>query len=98
MEVLVCRTRAGTLSLRAQTSLTLTLLLSVAIWSRVFDVSRPPIPYTQPGDATVESLGFSAPQGKGEPCRRKEGGKMGEFKQACLIGGCGFLLPCGLFS
>ena len=58
---------------------------SVAIWSRVFDVSRPPFPYTQPGETTVESLGLSAPQEKGGTCRRKEGGEVGEFKQACLI-------------
>ena len=37
------------------------------------------------GETTVESLGLSAPQGKGETCRRKEGGEEGEFKQACLI-------------
>ena len=40
MEVLVCRRRAGTLSLRALTSPTQPALLSVAIWSRVFDVLR----------------------------------------------------------
>ena len=42
MEVLVCRTPAGTLSLRALTSLTQPAHFPVAIWTRVFDVSRPP--------------------------------------------------------
>ena len=37
------------------------------------------------GETTVESLGLSAPQEKGGTCRRKEGGEVGEFKQACLI-------------
>ena len=36
----MCRTRTGTLSLRALTSLTQPVLPSVAIWSRVFDVLR----------------------------------------------------------
>ena len=36
----MCRSRAGTLSLRALTSPTQPALLSVAIWSRVFDVLR----------------------------------------------------------
>ena len=81
MEVLVCRTRTGTLSLRALTALTQPVHFPVAIWTRVFDVSRPPIPRTQPGGgSTVESLGLSAPQGKGEICRHKEGGEEGEFK------------------
>ena len=45
------------------------------------------------GDTTVESLGLSAPQGKGETCRRKEGGEEGEFKQACLIDDSVFSSP-----
>ena len=86
MEVLVCRTRVGTLSLRALTSLTQPVLPSVAIWSRVFDVSRPPCPtLNRGGETTVESLGLSAPQEKVGTCRRKEKGEVGEFKQACLI-------------
>ena len=36
----MCRSLAGTLSFRALTSLTQPALLSVAIWSRVFDVLR----------------------------------------------------------
>ena len=94
MEVLVCRSRAGTLSLRALTSLTQPALLSVAIWSRVFDVSRPPsLTLNRGGETTVESLGLSAPQEKGGTCRRKEGGEVGEFKQACLIDGGVFSSP-----
>ena len=40
MEVLVCRTRTGTLSLRALTALTQPAHFPVAIWTRVFDVLR----------------------------------------------------------
>ena len=47
------------------------------------------------GETTVESLGLSAPQGKGETCRRKEGGEEGEFKQACLIDASVFFSRAG---
>ena len=72
MEVLVCRSRAGTLSLRALTSPTQPALLSVAIWSRVFVVSRPPsLALYRGGESTVESLGLSAPQKKNQPVGAK---------------------------
>ena len=97
MEVLVCRTRTGTLSLRALTSLTPTLFSPWPFGQGFLMSPARPSRTLNRGDSTVESLGLSAPQGKGEPCRRKEGGKVGEFKQACLTGGCGFsFFPCGL--
>ena len=79
MEVLVCRRRAVTLSLRALTSLTQPALLSVAIWSRVLLSPALPPSHSTVGESTVESLGLSAPQGKGEARRRKvgeEGGRV----------------------
>ena len=79
MEMLVCRTRAGTLSLRALTSLTSPV---VPPWpfgqGFLMSPARPSLTLNR-GETTVESLGLSAPQGKGETCRRKggeEGGRV----------------------
>ena len=62
----MCRSLAGTLSLRALTSLTQPALLSVAIWSRVFDVLR--------ASAVVQGTARSTPE-------QSAGGAQGEGAQ-----------------
>ena len=72
----MCRSRAGTLSLRALTSLTQPALLSVAIWSRVFDVSRPPSPTLNRG-GKLPSRVLDSPRRrrKVEPVDARRGGR-----------------------
>ena len=89
----MCRTRTGTLSLRALTSLTPPAFPPWPFGQGfLMSPARPSLTLNR-GDTTVESLGLSAPQGKGETCRRKEGGEEGEFKQACLIDDSVFSSP-----